>query len=44
MAARERELAQAAGQTGAARPRYADEQRATSVVRLHRHPPADKSE
>ena len=40
---RERELAEAAGRATEARPRYADEPRAESVVRLHpRKPPGEE--
>ena len=43
ISARERELAQAAGRTSEARPRYADETRTESVVRLHpRKPPGEE--
>jgi len=41
ISARERELAQAAGRTQEARPRYADEPSKESVVRLHRKKPGD---
>ena len=40
ISARERELAQAAGRTQEARPRYADEPNKESVVRLHPRKPA----
>ena len=39
ISARERELAQAAGRTQEARPRYADEPAKESVVRLHPRKP-----
>jgi len=43
ISARERELAEAAGRAVEARPRYADEPRAESVVRLHpRKPPGEE--
>jgi hypothetical protein len=43
ISARERELAEAAGRTQGARPRYADEPGKESVVRLHpRKPPEGK--
>ena len=43
ISARERELAQAAGRTQEARPRYADEPAKESVVRLHpRKPPGEE--
>jgi len=41
ISARERELAQAAGTANEARPRYADEPGAQSVVRVHRNKPGD---
>jgi hypothetical protein len=43
ISARERELAEAAGRTQDARPRYADEPNKESVVRLHpRKPPGEE--
>jgi hypothetical protein len=40
ISARERELAQAAGKASEARPRYADEPKKESVVRLHPRKPS----
>jgi len=41
ISARERELAEAAGRAGAARPRYVDEPSKESVVRLHPRKPSE---
>jgi hypothetical protein len=44
ISARERELAEAAGKAGEARPRYADEPPKVSTVRVHARKPADKDQ
>jgi hypothetical protein len=44
ISARERELAQAAGRSAGARPRYADEPgREDTVIRFHKKPPGGES-